>query len=67
MLAVAAALAVAAPAHAGFGAIASGHRPAELSTNVGYLLASICILPLALQSVQEDRELWSVGVVGAPS
>jgi hypothetical protein len=51
-------------AAAGFGAIASGHRPAEVSTNVGYLLASVCILPLALRSVEDDRELWSVGVVG---
>jgi hypothetical protein len=51
-------------AAAGFGAIAAGHKPAEVSTNVGYLLASICILPLALRSVEDDRELWSVGVVG---
>ena len=49
---------------AGFGALLSGHRPDEVSTQVGYLLASVCIVPLALRSVQDDQGAWSIGVVG---
>ena len=49
---------------AGLGALLSGHRPDEVSTHVGYLIASVCIVPLALRSVQDDRGGWSLGVVG---
>jgi hypothetical protein len=49
---------------AGLGAIAAGHRPDELSTHVGYLIASVCIVPLAVRSVEEDRGVWSIAVVG---
>jgi hypothetical protein len=49
---------------AGFGVILAGHDPDEYSTHVGYLLASVCIMPLALRSVQDDHEAWSLGVVG---
>jgi len=49
---------------AGLGVLLSGTRPDELSTHVGYLLASVCVLPLALRSVQDDRGPWSLGVVG---
>jgi len=48
---------------AGLGALLSGHRPGEVSTHVGYLLASVCIVPLALRSVQDDDGAWSLGVV----
>jgi hypothetical membrane protein len=48
---------------AGLGAIAAGHRPHELSTQVGYLVASVCIVPLALRSVQDDRGAWSIAVI----
>ena len=48
---------------AGFGSMLAGHRPDEVSTHVGYLLASVCIVPLALRSVQDDRGVWSLGVV----
>jgi threonine/homoserine efflux transporter RhtA len=50
-------------AAAGLAAIAAGHRPDEISTHVGYLVASVCIVPLALRSVQQDREAWSIAVV----
>ena len=49
---------------AGLGVILSGREPDELSTQVGYLLASVCIMPLALRSVQDDNGGWSLGVVG---
>ena len=49
---------------AGLGAMLSGHEPDEYSTHVGYLIASLCIMPLALRSVQDDRGAWSLGVVG---
>ena len=49
---------------AGLGVLLSGREPEEYSTHVGYLLASVCILPLALRSVQDDHEAWSLGVVG---
>ena len=48
---------------AGFGSMLAGQRPDEVSTHVGYLLASVCIVPLALRSVQDDRGVWSIGVV----
>ena len=48
---------------AGLGALLGDNRPAEYSTHLGYLVASVCVLPLALQSVGEDRGPWSLGVV----
>ena len=48
----------------GLGVILSGRKPDEVSTQVGYLLASVCIMPLALRSVQDDNGAWSLGVVG---
>ena len=48
---------------AGFGVLLSGHRPDEVSTHVGYLIASVCIVPLAVRSVQDDHGGWSLGVV----
>ena len=49
---------------AGLGAMAAGDQPDQEATYVIYLLASVCILPLALRSVQDDDGAWSVGVVG---
>ena len=46
------------------GALAAGHHPEELSTHLGYLAASVCVVPLALQSVRDDEGPWSLGVVG---
>ncbi len=48
---------------AGIGSMLSGERPAELSAHLGYLVAAVCVLPLAMQSVDEDRGPWSSGVV----
>jgi hypothetical protein len=48
---------------AGLGAILKGDRPAELGPNIGYLVAAVCILPIAMQSVADDRATWSSGVV----
>jgi len=50
-------------AAAGLGSVLSGERPDSYSTHVGYLLASVCIVPLALRSVQDDRGAWSLGVI----
>jgi cell division protein FtsW (lipid II flippase) len=49
---------------AGLGALLAGHKPDQESTHVIYLLASVCIMPLALRSVQDDDGVWSLGVVG---
>ncbi len=49
---------------AGLGVVLSGERPDSVSTHVGYLLASVCIVPLAVRSVQDDHGGWSLGVVG---
>jgi heme A synthase len=49
---------------AGFGVLLSGQKPDQVSTQVGYLIASVCIMPLALRSVQDDHGAWSLAVVG---
>jgi hypothetical protein len=38
--------------------------PDERATHLGYLAASVCIMPLALRSVKDDEGGWAVGVVG---
>ena len=48
---------------AGLGSMLSGQRPAEPSAHVGYLVAAVCVLPIAMQSVDEDRGPWSSGVL----
>lgn len=45
------------------GSLLQGHRPESMSTHVGYLVAIVCIMPVALASVREERESWSSGVV----
>jgi len=45
------------------GSLSSGHRPASLSTHLGYLAAAVVIVPVAMGSVREDRGPWSSGVV----
>ena len=49
---------------AGLGVLAAGERPEQLSTHLGYLVASVCVMPLALRSVQDDHGPWSLGVIG---
>lgn len=46
----------------GLGAL-SGEGPESTSTYVGYLVASVCVLPIAMRSVQDDRARWSSAVV----
>lgn len=46
----------------GLGAF-TGDGPDSTSTYVGYLIASVCVLPLAMQSVKDDRATWSSAVV----
>ena len=48
---------------AGLGAIAGGNRPDSMATHVGYLISSVCIVPIALGSNPEDRSTWSIGVL----
>jgi hypothetical protein len=48
---------------AGLGSMLDGQRPEELSSHVGYLVASVCVLPIAMQSVSDDRGPWSSGVI----
>jgi hypothetical protein len=54
---------VALRAGAGLLALAGSDRPDELSAYLGYLVVSVCVVPLALGQVAEDRSAWSVGVV----
>lgn len=55
---------VAVRALAGVAVLLSGRRPDEVGAHVGYLVVSVCIVPLALGQVAEDRGAWSVGVLG---
>ena len=48
---------------AGLGSLLQGHEPHQESTHLIYLLASVCIVPLALRSVHDDDGAWSLGVV----
>jgi cyanate permease len=45
------------------GSLLQGHRPESMSTHVGYLAALVCIVPVAIGSIREERESWSAGVV----
>ena len=47
----------------GLGAILGGSRPEAYSSHVGYLVASVCIMPIAMRSVSEDRGPWSSAVI----
>lgn len=40
-----------------------GDGPDSVSTYVGYLLASVCVLPIAIRSVEGDRAPWSSAVL----
>jgi hypothetical protein len=48
---------------AGLGALAGGDEPASPVTHVGYLLVSVSVIPLTLQSVRDDESTWSIGVI----
>ncbi len=48
---------------AGLGPLLGDDHPDSTSTYVGYLFASVCVLPIAMRSVHGDRAAWSSGVV----
>lgn len=47
----------------GVGALLGGARPESMTTYVGYLVVSVGLLPLAMQSIDEDESVWSVWVI----
>jgi hypothetical protein len=48
---------------AGVGSMLNGQRPEVMSSHVGYLAAAVAVLPIAMQSVADDRGPWSNGVI----
>ena len=48
---------------AGLGPLVGDDKPESTSTYVGYLIASICVLPIAMKSIEGDRAVWSSAVV----
>ena len=44
--------------------LAGGPRPAALAVHIGYLAASVVILPLAVGSVRLDEGRWATAAVG---
>jgi hypothetical protein len=52
---------------AGLGSMLNGQRPEELSAHIGYLVAAVCVLPIAMQSIADDRGAWSSAVVTVAS
>ena len=50
---------------AAFGLLGLGEITADNRvTHLGYLVASLCIVPLAVRSVEGDDSIWSIGVIG---
>ena len=47
----------------GLGALLAGDRPPSVTTYVGYLMASVALLPIALRAVEEDESVWSLWVI----
>jgi len=48
---------------AGAGTLLQGQRAAEQAPYIGYLIASACIMPIAMNAVSEDRGPWSSAVI----
>jgi threonine/homoserine efflux transporter RhtA len=48
---------------AGLGPLVGGEEPDSTSTYLGYLIASVCVLPIAMKSIEGDRAVWSSAVV----
>ncbi|MGB0101917.1 MAG: hypothetical protein WBP61_16690 [Nocardioides sp.] len=40
-----------------------GDGPDSMSTYVGYLIASVGVLPVTMKSIEDDRAVWSSGVI----
>jgi membrane-associated HD superfamily phosphohydrolase len=47
----------------GLGPLLGEDRPDSTSTYVGYLISSVCVLPIAMKSIEGDRAVWSSIVV----
>jgi cyanate permease len=45
------------------GEIVRGDQPTHLSTHVGYLIASVVIVPIATGAVADERDHWTSGVL----
>jgi hypothetical protein len=50
-------------ARAGLASLGQGDPPESLFTFIGYLVALVGLVPIAMQSVQGDRGTWSSGVI----
>jgi hypothetical protein len=48
---------------AGLGPLLGADKPPSTSTYVGYLLASVAVMPIAIKSVEGDRAVWSSVVI----
>jgi hypothetical protein len=48
---------------AGLGPLLGPDKPPSTSTYVGYLLASVAVVPIAMKSVEGDRAVWSSVVI----
>jgi heme A synthase len=48
---------------AGLGTVFGDNPPDSMSTHVGYLISSVCVLPIAMKSIEGDRAVWSSAVV----
>jgi uncharacterized membrane protein HdeD (DUF308 family) len=48
---------------AGLGPLLGDDHPDSTSTYVGYLFAAVCVLPIAIKSVDGDRAAWSSAVL----
>ena len=48
---------------AGLGTVLGDDPPDSMSTHVGYLVSSVCVLPIAMKSIEGDRAVWSSAVV----
>lgn len=48
---------------AGLGPLLGADHPPSTSTYVGYLLASVAVIPIAMKSVEGDRAVWSSVVI----
>ncbi|HEU5043864.1 MAG TPA: hypothetical protein VFT75_07010 [Nocardioidaceae bacterium] len=52
---------------AGAGTLLQGQRAAEQAPYIGYLIASVCIMPIAMNAVSDDRGPWSSAVIAVVS
>lgn len=48
---------------AGIAGLLRGQQAAEPAAHLGYLVSAVCVLPIAMQAVREDRGPWSNAVI----